>query len=66
MSVALDYLEHLPGDAAPTVAILRDRIYRSGVALPPGTQPAPFPFMPEAVRPAPNMVRELLCPSSSV
>ncbi|GIL46865.1 hypothetical protein Vafri_3734 [Volvox africanus] len=52
MVTALDYLEHVPGEASTTVAVLKDRIYRSGVAeLPPGVHPPPFPFVREEVVP---------------
>lgn len=54
MSTALDYLEYVPGEASTTVAVLKDRIYRSGTApLPPGAHAPPFPFIREDVRPAP-------------
>ncbi|EFJ51095.1 hypothetical protein VOLCADRAFT_120559 [Volvox carteri f. nagariensis] len=53
MATALDYLEHVPGEASTTVAVLKDRIYRSGVAeLPHGVHPPPFPFVREEVVPA--------------
>ncbi|GLC43098.1 hypothetical protein PLESTF_001202800 [Pleodorina starrii] len=53
MATALDYLEHVPGEASTTVAVLKDRIYRSGVAeLPHGVHPPPFPFVREELVPA--------------
>ncbi|GFR43886.1 hypothetical protein Agub_g5015 [Astrephomene gubernaculifera] len=53
MATALDYLEHVPGEASTTVAVLKDRIYRSGVAqLPAGVHPPPFPFVREELVPA--------------
>ncbi|PNH06272.1 Protein transport protein Sec31A [Tetrabaena socialis] len=53
MATALDYLEHVPGEASTTVAVLKDRIYRSGVAeLPPGMHPPPFPFVRDELVPA--------------
>ncbi|KXZ53102.1 hypothetical protein GPECTOR_8g92 [Gonium pectorale] len=53
MATALDYLEHVPGEASTTVAVLKDRIYRSGVAeLPQGVHPPPFPFVREEVVPS--------------
>ncbi|KAG2498995.1 hypothetical protein HYH03_003181 [Edaphochlamys debaryana] len=52
MATALDYLEHVPGEASTTVAVLKDRIYRSGVAeLPPGVHPPPFPFVRDELVP---------------
>ena len=30
MSTALEYLDYVPGEAATGVAVLKDRIYRSG------------------------------------
>jgi len=56
MSLALDDLAQVPGETFPTVATLKDRIYRSGAAIPPGTLPPPFPFVQQDVRPAPSMV----------
>lgn len=56
MSTALDYLEYVPGEASTTVAVLKDRIYRSGAAsVPQGAHPPPFPFIREEVRPAARM-----------
>lgn len=53
MSTALEYLDLVPGEASSTVAILRDRIYRSGTSgLPGHVNPPPFPFVMEEVHPA--------------
>jgi hypothetical protein len=56
MSTALDYLDYVPGEASTAVAVLKDRIYRSGGAAAAGGVPAgmhapPFPFILEDVRP---------------
>jgi hypothetical protein len=42
----------VPGEASTTVAVLKDRIFRSGAPLPPGSHPPPFPFILEDVRPS--------------
>ena len=34
LTTALEYLEYVPGEASTTVAVLKDRIYRSGAPLP--------------------------------
>ncbi len=50
MKAALEYLNLIPGEATADVAVLRDRIYRSGA---PGVSEAaaapPFPFIAEEV-----------------
>eukprot|EP00798_Chlamydomonas_sp_ICE-L_P017883 gene17883-24274_t len=52
LTTALEYLEHVPGEASTTVAVLRDRIYRSGSQLPTAvTHAPPFPFILEDVQP---------------
>ncbi|GFH08887.1 WD_REPEATS_REGION domain-containing protein, partial [Haematococcus lacustris] len=63
MATALDYLDYVPGEASTAVAVLKDRIYRSGTAASTGVvaqgnagsyrgHPPPFPFIQEEVRPA--------------
>ncbi|MEW5306110.1 MAG: hypothetical protein WDW36_008602 [Sanguina aurantia] len=50
MAIALDYLEHVPGEASTAVAVLKDRIFRSAaVDLPTNMFPPPFPFIQEEV-----------------
>lgn len=50
MDTALDYLEFVPGEASTTVAVLKDRIYRSGAGnLPNNMHAPPFPFIREEV-----------------
>lgn len=50
MAIALDYLEHVPGEASTAVAVLKDRIFRSAAAdIPAGMIVPPFPFIQEEV-----------------
>ena len=51
LTTALEYLEYVPGEASTTVAVLKDRIFRSGAPLPHGAHAPPFPFILEDVRP---------------
>ena len=53
MGTALDYLEYVPGEACTTVAILKDRIYRSGGrdVTSANMHAPPFPFIREDVQP---------------
>lgn len=52
MATALDYLDLVPGEASTTVAVLKDRIYRSGAELPATMHVPPFPFIKEDVVPS--------------
>lgn len=48
MDMALEYLDMVPGEASSVVAILKDRVYRSGASSL-AAQPPPFPFIREEV-----------------
>ncbi|KAG1669386.1 hypothetical protein FOA52_004037 [Chlamydomonas sp. UWO 241] len=52
LTTALDYLEMVPGEASTHVAVLKDRIFRSGAPLPQNVHAPPFPFILEDVRPS--------------
>ncbi|KAI8473947.1 MAG: hypothetical protein J3K34DRAFT_161809 [Monoraphidium minutum] len=52
MSAALRYLGMVPGEASTGVAVLRDRIYRSGAPGAADAPAPPFPFQLEDVRPS--------------
>lgn len=53
LGAALRYLEMVPGEASTSVAVLKDRIYRSGTSTLPENVPAPpFPFQSEDIRPS--------------
>lgn len=50
MKAALEYLNLIPGEATADVAVLRDRIYRSGApGVSEAAAPPPFPFIAEEV-----------------
>jgi hypothetical protein len=49
LATALKYLCMLPGEDTPPTAVLRDRIYRSGLVPAASLQPPPFPFVAEEV-----------------
>ena len=53
MSEAWTYLSLLPGEASPSTAELRDRVFRSYRAEL-SAQPPPFPFVAEDVQAAPQ------------
>eukprot|EP00775_Hariotina_reticulata_P008692 gene8692-8873_t len=51
MGAALRYLEMVPGEASTSVAVLKDRIYRSGASSVPSDIAAPpFPFQLEDIK----------------
>ncbi|KAF8071322.1 SEC31B [Scenedesmus sp. PABB004] len=53
LGAALRYLDMVPGEASTSVAVLRDRIFRSGApSLPADAAAPPFPFQAEDIRPA--------------
>lgn len=48
MKAALEYLNLIPGEATADVAVLRDRIYRSGApGVSEAAAPPPFPYIAE-------------------
>jgi len=52
MGIALRYLGMVPGEASTSVAVLKDRIYRSGAqGIPADIAAPPFPFQLEDIRP---------------
>ena len=58
MGPALQYLSLVPGDVAPDVAVLKDRIHRSGAPDVAASPEPMFPFIAEDVAVDPSSAQQ--------